>query len=401
MFVHKHQLEFLLPAEWYYSPEHHALEMERLFLPSWHLVGLKSELPRPGDFRTLELLGQPVIVRNFDGEHRAFLNVCSHRHCLITSKAWGHSETLKCQYHGWEYKASGFTAKIPDATCFRPFDRENARLKVFRLESCGDLMFVSLAEQGQSLREFLGHFYDILAERATPPKWRPIWSWESDYDCNWKIGVENTVESYHLPSIHKGLFAAVYPSEKGQEHELDEKYSLLRYDLTENKILTKVQARGARIMRAPSTSVYTHVLIHPHFVFTLNDLLMHAHVYLPTSPTRSKAIVRMYGFRGERRHPRAWISSRLTAWQGRRGNRNVQLEDASIFSAVQRGLESSAYRGVIGTREERVYVFQKFVRDRCQAQPGDSRSRPEPKTPRARTVAEASSVRRARRSSPR
>lgn len=79
MFVHQQQLEFLLPAERYYSPEHHALETERLFLPTWHLVGLKSELPRPGDFRTLDLLGCPVIVRNFDGEHRAFLNVCSHR----------------------------------------------------------------------------------------------------------------------------------------------------------------------------------------------------------------------------------------------------------------------------------------------------------------------------------
>jgi hypothetical protein len=90
------------------------------------------------------------------------------------------------------------------------------------------------------------------------------------------------------------------------------------------------------------------------------------HSYIPTSPTRSRAIIRMFGFRGERRSPRAWLSSRFTGWQGRMGNRRVQLEDASIFGAVQRGLEASTYRGVIGTREERVYCFQKYVRDRCE-----------------------------------
>lgn len=372
MFVHKHQLEYLLPPEWYYSPEHYALEVERLLVPAWHLVGLKSELPKPGDYRTLDLLGQPVLVRNFDGEHRAFLNVCSHRHCQITSKAWGHSETLKCQYHGWEYKPSGFTSKIPDATCFRPFDRENARIKVFRLETCGDLLFVSLADRGPSLREFLGRFFDTLAERCTPPLWRPIWSFEPDYDCNWKIGVENTVESYHLPSVHRGLFAAVYPTEERQEHELDDKYSLLRYDLRENKWLARLQARAARATGATSTNVYTHCLVHPNLVFTFNDIFVHAHSYIPTSPTRSRAIVRMYGFRGERRNPRAWLSSRFAGWQGRMGNRNVQLEDASIFGAVQRGLEASTYRGVIGTREERVYCFQKYVRDRCEDAPSST-----------------------------
>lgn len=32
---------------------------------------------------------------------------------------------------------------------------------------------------------------------------------------------------------------------------------------------------------------------------------------------------------------------------------------------MQRGLEASPHRGVIGTREERIYVFQKYVLDTC------------------------------------
>jgi hypothetical protein len=45
--------------------------------------------------------------------------------------------------------------------------------------------------------------------------------------------------------------------------------------------------------------------------------------------------------------------------------RQIVLEDRAIYPDVQRGLEASRSRGVIGTREERVYVFQRYVRDRC------------------------------------
>ena len=42
-------------------------EIERLFVPAWHLVGTSAELPRDGDFLTLDLLGEPVLVRNCSG----------------------------------------------------------------------------------------------------------------------------------------------------------------------------------------------------------------------------------------------------------------------------------------------------------------------------------------------
>ena len=46
--------------------------------------------------------------------------------------------------------------------------------------------------------------------------------------------------------------------------------------------------------------------------------------------------------------------------------KQVFAEDASIYEGVQRGLEASPHRGVIGTREERIHVFQKYVLDRTR-----------------------------------
>lgn len=367
MFVHKNQLAYQIPPEWYYSPEHYQREVERLFLPTWHFVGAKADLPRDGDFRTLEIFGKPLLIRNFGGRHHAFLNVCSHRHCLLTHQMRGNSDQLRCQYHGWEYEASGRTRRIPDAGCFRPFDRESARLKKFRLESCGDLLFVSLADHGPSLQQYLGEYYDLLEERFED-RWRMSWAWEHEYPSNWKLPVENTVESYHLPCIHSGDFAAVYPSEAAQEHELAEHYSTLRYDFSENTRLAFWQRWAANVLGAPSTNIYVHHLVHPHFVITLNDVVIYVHLYLPTSPTTTRAIARAFSYRGRRTGLMARLVARSAAWNTRRGLINVQMEDAAVMGDAQRGIEATAHRGCIGTREERIYAFQRFVREGCRGQ---------------------------------
>ena len=49
MYVHRNQLQHLLKPEHYFSEAQYRGEMERLFLPAWHLVATRAELARPGD----------------------------------------------------------------------------------------------------------------------------------------------------------------------------------------------------------------------------------------------------------------------------------------------------------------------------------------------------------------
>ena len=366
MFVHREQLAYQLPPEHYHSAERHQQEIDRVFVPAWHLVGSTADLPRHGDFVTFDLFGRPLQIRNLDGRHHAFLNVCSHRHCLLTHERRGNSPQVRCQYHGWEYEASGRTRRIPDAGCFRPFDRENARLHKFPLVTCGGLLYVRLTDDGPSLEEFLGPFYEI-ARRFSQPPWRQNWSWECDYPCNWKLAVENTLESYHLPCIHKRTFSGVYPSEAAQQHELDADSTTLRYDLREDARMTRLQRWFVRQLGGSSTDVYTHHHIHPHIVFTTSDLHAHAQVYIPTSPTTCRTLIRMYSLHAPRENPWTRLLGGIVAWQGRRFNRLIQLEDASVFHDQQRGIEATRYRGCLGTREERLYAFQCFVAERVGA----------------------------------
>src|SRR5262249_17105260 len=210
MFINEHRLEHLLTPKQYFAPEQHKLELEKLFLPSWHLLASKADLPKNGDFLTAELFGQPIILRNFDGEYRAFINVCAHRHCLLTHVARGNNQRFVCQYHGWEYNKEGRTGRIPDARCFRPWDRENAQLKTIRTEVCGDLIFVSLDKEGLSLADHLGPYYSRFTHAFASP-YRHAWTWDAACPANWKIFIENSLESYHVPSVHSKSFGRLPP----------------------------------------------------------------------------------------------------------------------------------------------------------------------------------------------
>src|SRR5262245_15710114 len=135
MFVSKEHHPQLLEPERYRAPEQFAAEIERFFKPAWHCVGLLSELPADGSFRTLELLGNPVLLWRKDGQLHAYLNVCAHRSCLVTSAERGTCDRLKCQYHGWEYDETGNVRKIPDARAFKPLEQGMLGLKPYHVEA--------------------------------------------------------------------------------------------------------------------------------------------------------------------------------------------------------------------------------------------------------------------------
>ena len=64
----------------YTDTKHLAQEQQILFRQHPILMGFASEWAKPGDFRTDDYVGVPVlIVRGRDGKLRAFLNVCRHR----------------------------------------------------------------------------------------------------------------------------------------------------------------------------------------------------------------------------------------------------------------------------------------------------------------------------------
>lgn len=103
-----------LPAWTYADAEFFGAEVERIFRPSWQVVCHESDIPFPGDFHTLDYVGESVIVmRGGDGTVRAFTNVCRHRGARIVDEASGCAKKLVCPYHGWTYEQDGQLSGVP------------------------------------------------------------------------------------------------------------------------------------------------------------------------------------------------------------------------------------------------------------------------------------------------
>jgi benzoate/toluate 1,2-dioxygenase alpha subunit len=185
------------------------LEMERIFGRAWLFVGHASQVPKPGDYITTELGRQPVVMtRHRDGSVQVLLNRCSHRGAKVVNERRGHSARLTCCYHGWSYDTDGrlLTVPVPEG-CAADFDKEAFGLA--RAPRTGDyrgFVFASLSAAGPSFEDHLGPMkgnIDDLVDRA------PDGALALDagmhryvYRGNWKLQVENVLDSYHVPFGH-------------------------------------------------------------------------------------------------------------------------------------------------------------------------------------------------------
>ena len=120
-----------LPAAWYADDTFHRHELQRVFRSDWVCAGITDELPPPKGWTAISVGGLPVLlVRDSDGELRAFLNVCRHRASpLCDTGATGSGTVIRCPYHAWVYRLDGTLAKASGVGTPAGFDVADFGLK--------------------------------------------------------------------------------------------------------------------------------------------------------------------------------------------------------------------------------------------------------------------------------
>jgi phenylpropionate dioxygenase-like ring-hydroxylating dioxygenase large terminal subunit len=193
----------------YTDPDIFELEMERIFGRAWLFVGHTSQVPQAGDFVTTELGRQPVIMtRHRDGSVHVLINRCTHRGAKVVNERKGHSPRLTCCYHGWTFDTDGrlVTVPVPEG-CAADFDKSAFGLaRAPRGGEYRGFVFASLSPKGPSFEDHIGPMkrnIDDLVDRA------PDGTLALDagmhryvYAGNWKLQVENVLDSYHVPFGH-------------------------------------------------------------------------------------------------------------------------------------------------------------------------------------------------------
>ena len=242
-----------IPAIYYFDNELFLQESDKLFKRIWHFVGFKSDFLNDNDFVTLKIANTPIVVQNVRGNIKSFLNVCSHRFSIIQQDKCG-NRPMVCPYHGWAYDKDGIPSGIPKKPLFKNFTKGELcelKLKEFKVSFCGNLCFVSLIDDIDPLHDFLGDFYKEL-EMMSLSLGNRIDINSMEIVANWKVIVENTLESYHVGLVHSETIAKLEPSgldfcfdknnsswtsslniskDKGAYKKIDKYFSPRKYDI--------------------------------------------------------------------------------------------------------------------------------------------------------------------------
>ena len=354
-----------LPAWTYDNAEFHALEREHVFLPNWQIVCHVSDVPKAGDYATLDMMGERAfVVRDEDGGLRAFHNVCRHRAHAIARGAFGSCKgALRCPYHGWRYGFDGRLKAVPAVRSFPGLDKATISLVPLDLEVFQGFVYIRFKGGGPSLAERLAPLAEELALYRFEAM-RPLGDfWCQEIAVDWKNVWDNYLEGYHFVTGHPGLYELMgnlydveaLPNGVARlSHSLQEKPARSWAARHYQKLLPAVDHLPDPLRRA-----WSYFPLFPGMSFHVYPDSMDFFQAIPAGPGRTILRGQSYALPDERREMRAarYLCARLNA--------KVQQEDEALIDSVQRGLASSSYSiGLLSEKEVIVQAFQDWIRAR-------------------------------------
>lgn len=346
-----------LPAFFYTSEAILEKEKEKLFFKDWLAVGRVEEFPNPGDFRAIDVVGEPIVLcRDKNGELNAFSNICRHRGVALVSGE-GNARTFVCPYHAWTYDLDGKLLAASRQRGLPQFDPRECRLPRIKLDTWGGFIFINFDPHAPSLNEYLdADDYRSAVAYVKPEEMVLVDTYTYEIDCNWKLVPENLADVYHVQIIHRGTFGGKTYDTNRAISEL----TLTKYGWNKEYI-SGTMAPDAELLFGPAPWLADHekgalfafsAFLRPNFYLFARADMVQPWVAYPLSATRT----------------------RVTGWTclpkeftGRPGfedkvvilakfARKFGDEDAALMRAMQKGLGSRYFdRGPMHELEKMIH----------------------------------------------
>jgi len=187
----------------YFSIDFANLEEKYIWNKVWQFACREEDIPSIGDYYVYDILDWSIlIVRSEENKINAFINSCLHRGTQIKpSNSCGYSKSLRCPFHGWEWKLNGDLVDIPCDWDFPHINKDEAKLNRVKVDTWGGFIFINLDSNPISLKKYLSvlpnHFKTWnMAKRRKAAHVAKI------VPCNWKFAVEAFLEGYHVKETH-------------------------------------------------------------------------------------------------------------------------------------------------------------------------------------------------------
>ncbi len=379
-----------LPAQAYTSEEFFEWEVSQVLRAGWQCVAHASQIPEPGDFLNLDLLGEPlIVVRGKDRVIRVLSRVCPHRAMDIMPAGFGygghgpaeakpdtagcgHTRIFLCPYHAWTFELDGGLKACPEMHQADAFARDDFALKSFRAEIWQGFVFVNLDGSAPPLTDPL---QDASADLAAfnLPALQVVIAREWDCPFNWKVLVENFMESYHHLGIHHKTLQPMMPARDTWTER--ERRSYVRAHLPyKSSVVAEQKARmtggdlGENLPPLPGLNERQQTewglfLVHPTFLLATAPDRVIWYRLQPLGPDRLKLLTTTLVPRATAEAPdfprqREHATKLLT---------DFHLEDMEVCTAVQRGLYASGWQpGRLSHLEMPVWLVQRYLAARIR-----------------------------------
>ena len=371
------------PPETYTDPDYFHWEVEHILKKDWVCLAHVSQIPRPGDYLNLDLFGEPIsIVHGKDGAPRVLSRVCPHRAMDIMPAEYGYEQRgnrrmFVCPYHRWTFDLDGSVKGCPEMHRAEGFNKRDWTLPAYRSAVWEGFVFVNVSGDAEPIESQ----YAELAKQLG--KWnmnRMVVDIEMDWTvhANWKVILENWIESYHHLGVHYQTLNTMVPAQDtwvDPEHPHYIRSHLPYKDSLAEQAAASARAGDAAMGFLPMPNLpeedateWGLYIGYPHLqVLTFSDRVIWYRLQ-PLGPNRTQ-----------------WLTTTLITPENRQLDdydqriereskmlRDFHVEDMQVTEAVQRGLESGrATTGRLSHLDEPVWLMQRWLAARHEgAYPG-------------------------------
>lgn len=342
-----------LPARCYLDPSIFELEARRLLLPGWHAVARVDELGEPGDYRAVWICGtRLLLVRDEARRLRAFSGTCLHRAFPIASDC-GNARRLVCPYHRWAYDLDGRLRAAPLMEEVDGFARDALRLPELPLVEWQGFVLVSADPGAEPITPSLAPLDELLGP-CQLHRFIEVDVLDFDSPFNWKVLVENFMESYHHLGVHLDSLQRTNPAEGTHALDLEGPFAVLENPGVDGAPPFWVFQVFPSMLFAISRGDAPSLAWYEMQIDRVDHLHLRIHLLLPEELATDLDVV-------------AWFRKFIT---------DVHLEDIPVCLGIQRGLASPLWQpGRLSRQERPLEIFHRYWSGRLLGEASERQTR--------------------------
>lgn len=318
------------PGMAYFDPDLFQSELEQIFTTAW--LGLVPFALEKGSLQPVDLLpgalDEPLLISvDESGTSRALSNVCTHRGMKLMCKSAA-AKRIRCGYHGRRFALDGSLEAAPGFDGAQNFPRPDDDLTQVGLAAWGPVPFVQLTSDRS--------FDDWIAPLAPLVDFLPLNDLTHDpsgsrhfaVQANWKLYLDNYLEGFHIPTVHKSLASVLNVG--AYRTEL----------LSHGSLQIGIASEGQPVLPLGSShplvgenvgALYVHLF--PNTLFNVYPWGVSMNFINPVSPSLTHVLFERF----------VWKPELLERGAGSDLDR-VEQEDEAVVEATQKGLRSRLYR---------------------------------------------------------